>query len=314
MIVVTGSLAYDHILNFPGRFKEHIIPEKIHVISLSFLASEMRKQQGGTAGNIAYSLCLLGESPALFCTAGGKDFSGYGEKLADAGVDLNWVKLIPDSYTATFFGIIDQDDNQIGGFYPGAMEDSVNLSLRDIPSEVVDLVIIAPNEPTAMINFARECRAIGYSYVFDPGQQIPRLSAEELIFAVEGARVFIGNDYEIDLVLQKTGKSIPDILNSCDLVIRTLGRRGSEIFEGDREWQIPAVKAGEVVDPTGAGDAYRAGIIKGLIYQWPVEKMGKVASLSAVYAVEQYGAQVQSYTLDEFCERYKKAFGEVLEI
>lgn len=308
-VLVTGSLAYDHIMDFPGKFSEHILPDKIHILNVSFLVDRLKKQWGGTAGNIAYNLALLDESPMVLAAAG-KDFSTYHKHLTKAGVDLSQVREYQSDFTSTFFVITDQGDNQLAGFYLGVMEKAQKLSIKKVPGKV-SLSIVSPNDPQAMINYTRECRELQIPFIFDPGQQIPRLSGKDIKDCLRGAKVLIGNDYEMELIRRKTGWSNSDILKKVETIISTKGADGSEVLTKNSHLFVPAVKAKKVVDPTGAGDAFRAGIIKGILKNWDWRKSGQVASLAAVYAVEHYGTQEHRYSLSEFTKRYKDNFGQL---
>lgn len=309
-IVVTGSIAFDYIMDFPGYFKDHILPDKVHVLSVSFLVETLRKMRGGTAGNIAYNLALLGERPRVLATVG-QDFGDYRQHLEASGVDTSLIHEVADDYTALAFITTDRADNQITGFYPGAMRRAGELSLARV-AERPELVIVAPNAPEAMVRYPEECRARGVPYVFDPGQALPVLSGEELVACMRGARCVIGNDYEMALVGQKTGYAPEALLELADVVIVTRGEQGSLIYERDARWEIPVAPPRQVVDPTGAGDAYRAGVLRGLRRGEPAPRYGRVASLAATFAVERYGTQEHHYTREEFAARYREAFGEPL--
>jgi adenosine kinase len=307
-IVVTGSVAFDHIMNFPGYFKEHILPDKVHVLNVSFLVDTLKKQRGGTAANIAYNLALVGERPRILATVG-KDFAEYGAWLREQGVDTSAMREVEDEFTASCFITTDRSDNQITGFYIGAMREASKLGLDDAGDEV-ELVIISPNDPLAMQRYPRECRERGIPYVYDPGQQIVRLSGGELLDGLRGARCLIGNDYELAMIEDKTGCGIPQLLALTDTVIITYAEQGSAILTRDGRVEIPAVAARRVVDPTGAGDAYRAGVLRGLLRGESPERYGRVASLAGAYAVEEYGTQGHCYTRAAFAARYQEAFGE----
>jgi adenosine kinase len=305
-IVVTGSVAFDHIMDFPGHFKDHILPDKVHVLSVSFLVDSLKKVPGGCAANISYNLALLGERPTLMATVG-EDFAEYRAWLEERGVDTSATRVIAGDFTASCFITTDKDDNQITGFYTGAMRQAGVLSMKDVPS--IDVAIISPNDPGAMVKYARECRELGVGYVYDPGQQIVRLSGEELLDGISGARCVIGNDYEMALVEERTGKSPEQLLDLAESIIVTLGEQGSYILTRDGRIDIPSAPVRRVLDPTGAGDAFRAGIVRGLVRGEPPEHYGRVAALAAAYEVEEYGPQAHGYTRDEFATRFKEAFG-----
>lgn len=312
IILVSGSLAYDRIMDFPGRFRDHILPEKIHVLSVSFLVKTLRENYGGTAGNIAYNLALLGFKPKVIATAG-RDFTRYQAWLESKNTDLTRVRIIENEPTASAYIFTDQDNNQISGFHPGAMSQANPIDGDSLPGANQSVIgIISAGNVADMDYYAMEYQRLDIPYIFDPAQQIPALSAEQLRQGIKGARVFIGNDYEVDLVLKKTGWSKSDVFTHSEMIITTLGKKGSLIETESRRIDIPAVKPSIVKDPTGAGDAYRAGLIKGLVEQRSLEEIGQLASLSAVYPVEQYGTQNHSYTLNEFNIRYHKSFNRKL--
>jgi adenosine kinase len=310
-IVVTGSVAFDHIMDFPGRFKEHILPDKVHMLSVSFLVDNLKKVRGGCAANIAYNLALLGERPKMVATVG-DDFAEYRAWLEERGVDTSGTRVIEGDFTASCFITTDLDDNQITGFYTGAMKAAGSVSLLDMLA-AGDAVIISPNDPGAMVNYPKECRERGAAWVYDPGQQIVRLSGEDLLDGVSGARCVIGNDYEMAMIQEKTGRDAEALLELSETVVVTRGEQGSTIMTRDGQVDIPAAKARRVLDPTGAGDAYRAGLLRGLVRGNAPEQYGRVAALAAVYAVEEYGTQAHTYTPAEFAQRYRDAFGEDLK-
>lgn len=310
-IVVTGSVAFDHIMDFPGYFKDHILPDKVHILNVSFLVDTLKKLRGGCAANIAYNLALLGERPRVVATVG-EDFEEYRRWLEAHGVDTTMVRVVPGEFTASAFIITDRADNQIAGFYAGAMRLAHSLSLHDIRDRI-EMAIIAPNDPAAMVRYVQECQELRIPYIYDPGQQIVSLTGEQLAAGIRGARCVIGNDYEMALITQKTGYPLEGLLDLAESVIVTFGERGSRILDASGCYEIPAVPAREVVDPTGAGDAYRAGVLLGLVRGESPARYGRIASLAATYAVETYGTQEHTYTLAEFAARFQAAFGETLE-
>lgn len=308
-IVVTGSIAFDHIMDFPGNFKDHILPDKVHMLNVSFLVDTLKKQRGGCAPNIAYNLALLGERPRIVAAAG-VDFGEYRAWLEEQGVDTSGIYVVPNEYTSSCFITNDLKDNQITGFYVGAMREAGSLSLAEYGNGA-SLVIISPNDPAAMTRYPRECRELGIPYVYDPGQQIVRLSGEDLLDGVRGTRCLVGNDYEMAMIAEKTGRQPESFLDLAETVIVTRGEQGSTILDRTHGTvEIPPVAARRVVDPTGAGDAYRAGILRGIARGEHPSRYGRVASLAGVYAVEEYGTQSHTYTKDELAERYAAAFGE----
>lgn len=312
-IVVTGSIAFDYIMSFPGRFKDHILPDKIHMLSVSFLVDSMRKERGGCAPNIAYSLALLGERPTVMGTVG-QDFSDYRAWLERNGVDTSLIREIPDLFTASFFVSTDQDNNQIASFYTGAMARARDLSFRDVGAPKPALAVISPNDPVAMTQYARECKALGIPYMYDPSQQIIRLSADELVESARGAKVLIVNDYELEMFKNKTRLAEEEVQRLAEILIVTCGEDGSVIWADGRRVDVPAVCPATLCEPTGVGDAYRAGIIKGMLRGYSWETTGRIASLAATYVLEQHGTQNHQYTRAEFVARYRQTFGDAPEL
>jgi adenosine kinase len=309
-IIVCGSIAYDNIMDFPGHFKEQILPDKIHALNVSFLVRGLKRVRGGTAPNIAYSLALVGEKPVVVGTAG-KDFSEYREWLEENGVDISEIRIVEEDFTASCFITTDMDNNQITGFYPGAMSRDPEISIKDLKTEGISMAVIAPTEPAAMMKWACECRELGIPYLFDPGMQIPRLTAEELISGTLGARIAIFNNYEYDLMKKKTGLTEEAILEKVDILVETLGGQGANIRTREGKVHIPAARTTNVVDPTGAGDAFRAGLLKGYFEGASIEVMGRYACITGVYAVEHKGATEHKYTVEEFKKRYAENYGEI---
>jgi adenosine kinase len=305
-IVVTGSIAYDYLMSFPGKFTEHFLPEHMNRVSLSFLVDTMDKRRGGCAPNIAYTLALLGERPLLMATAG-EDFGEFRQWLDAAGIDTSLSKQIPGKFCASFFCSTDQDNNQIASFYTGAMADAGQLSFRSVRD--CGYAIIAPNDPGAMVQYAEECRTLGIKFIFDPGQQCARMSGDELREGVTGAAIVIVNDYELELLRQKTGLSETDILVEAGALIVTRGEEGSSILTRGGRVDIAAVAPHRIVDPTGVGDAYRGGLLKGLAVGLPHEVSAQLGSVAAAYALEHLGGLSHSYTWDEFKRRYQEHFG-----
>ncbi len=308
-IVIAGSIAFDYLMSFPGDFMEHIKPGKLNKLSLSFLVDEMRKQYGGCAPNIAFTLALLGERPVVMGTAG-QDFGDYRTWLEVHGVDTSGVRVIPEVFTASFFVSTDRRQNQIASFYTGAMAYARELSFHNLTMPV-DITIISPNDPQAMQKYPAECKALGIPYIYDPSQQIVRLDGAALREGVEGADILIVNDYEYELLKDRTGMREADIRAAVKrAVIVTRGEQGSFIWAGGEEIVVPVVPPQQVLDPTGVGDAYRAGLIKGLALGLPWHICGQIGALAATYVLETHGPQAHSYTLAAFGERYKAVFGE----
>ena len=305
-IVITGSIAFDYLMSFPGRFTEHFLPDHMDRISLSFLVDTMDKRRGGCAPNIAYTLALLGERPLLMATAG-EDFGEYRTWLESAGVDTSLVKQVSGKFTASFFCSTDQHNNQIASFYTGAMADAGELSFRAVRD--CGIAIISPNDPGAMVQYAEECRALGIRYIFDPGQQCARMSGDELRAGAIGATIVICNDYEFELLRQKSGLGEDEILARSEALIVTRGEHGSSVMTRDGRTDVPAVATRRVVDPTGVGDAFRGGLMKGIALGLPYAACAQIGSVAATYALEHLGGQSHAYTWDEFRQRYEEQFG-----
>lgn len=305
-VIVTGSIAFDYLMSFPGKFTEHLLPEHFSRVSLSFLVDSMDKRRGGCAPNIAYTLALLGERPYLMATAG-QDFGDYRRWLDAAGVDTSLVKEIEGKFTASFFCNTDEANNQIASFYTGAMAHAAELSFRTVDRP--DLVIISPNDPAAMVQYSDECRALGIRYMFDPGQQCARMSGDELREGIVGAALVICNDYEFELIRQKTGMSEADILEKSEVLIVTRGEKGSSILERGKQTDVPAVEPTRIADPTGVGDAFRGGFMKGLATGASYTVCAQVGSVAATYALEHLGGSSHAYSHAEFKERYENHFG-----
>lgn len=306
-LIVTGSIAYDYLMSFPGKFTEHFLPEHFSRVSLSFLVDSMDKRRGGCAPNIAYTLALLGERPVLMGAAG-QDFPEYRQWLDAAGVDTSLVAQVPGKFTASFFCSTDEANNQIASFYTGAMAHAAELSFRTAGQ--VDLAIISPNDPAAMMQYAEECRTLSIRYIYDPGQQCARMSGDELRDGLVGAYMVICNDYELELVRQKTGLGEQEILASSRLLIVTKGEAGSTVMEaGGATIDVPAVTPSRIADPTGVGDAYRGGFMKGLARGASYETCARLGSVAATYALEHLGGSSHAYTWDEFRRRYEQHFG-----
>ncbi len=309
-ILVCGSIAYDNIMDFPGLFRDQIIPEKIDAINISFLVNSLKRTRGGTAPNIAYSLSLVGEKPIILGTAG-RDFPEYAQWLNQNGVSTEYVRILDNDYTATCYITTDMSNNQITGFYPGAMSKDAEITLTGIDASKIKMAIIAPTEPSAMVKWVSECAKLSIPYLYDPGMQIPRLSGKELTDGIMGAKIAIFNEYEYDMMIEKTGLSESDILNNVEILIQTLGSKGSILKRRKDSITVNSAKPANVVDPTGAGDAYRAGLLKGYFEGASLEVMGKLASISAVYAVEHKGGTEHKYTINEFYARYRENYGEI---
>jgi adenosine kinase len=309
-IAVTGSIAYDYLMEFPGSFQDSLLAEKAHRLTVSFLVESLQKMQGGVAGNVAYGLALLGERP-LMIGAAGKDFAEYGNRLAHLGVDVTGVTEFKDEYTATCFINTDRANNQLVTFYAGAMARSHELSLEGRELTASDLVVISPTDPEVMMRYVSECASLGVPFVFDPGKQTPRMEGPRILAGLKACKVLVSNDYEFALMAQKTGLSEQALIESAPLTVLTRGELGSSFFvRGKGEVRIPVAPVSEAKDPTGAGDAFLAGLVFGLAHDLPLEVTGRVGSLSGGYAIEQRGCQEHHFTRAAFYQRYHDAFGE----
>jgi len=309
-IVLTGSIAFDYLMTFPGYFKDHILPEHLESISLSFLVDEMVRQPGGVAANIAYTLGLLCEEPRLIATAG-VDFVEYRKVLEDAGVDTSGVMIIPDKFTASFFANTDLSNAQIASFYAGAMADAAKISMKDLNLSSEDLVMISPNAPDAMIKYALECQVLGVPYIFDPSQQIVRLNEEGLTAGIKGAGALFVNSYEFELLQKHTQLSASEILENLDFAVITLGEDGSQVYEkGEITGEVPAFPPLHIQDPTGVGDAYRAGFLKGYVNGFNLVLCAQMGSLAATYCLEEIGTQTHCYLMKDFVTRFRTEFDD----
>lgn len=311
-IVVTGSVGYDFIMGFPGKIADRIMPDKIHTISLSLLADKLHKQFGGTAGNIAYSLKLLGVTPYVQ-TFVGNDFAPYQAFWKKYNIPTTYIRVDPKNASGTYFVVTDQADNQIGAYYKGALIKNTSLHLRGI-HDPFDLVVISANEPKAMVQYTSECIKRKIPYMYDPSFQIGNFSKAELLAGVSHAAIFIGNDYELALTEKRLELSHKKLLSLCPIVITTLGANGSRIETKDTCVAIKPAKAKSIVDPTGAGDAYRSGFLAGYTRGFDLQTCGQMGSIAAVYTVEAYGTQTHRYTKKEFCARYKKNYKNILSL
>jgi adenosine kinase len=305
-IVVTGSIAYDYLMSFPGRFTEHFLPDHLSRVSLSFHVDSMDRRRGGCGPNIAYTLALLGERPRLMATAG-QDFAEYRRWLEAAGIDTSLVREVPGKFTASFFCSTDAEGNQIASFYAGAMANAAELSFRTVGP--CRLAIISPNDPEAMVQYAEECRTLGIPYVWDPGQQCARMSGAQLAEGMVGAHVVICNAYEFELLRQKTGCDRRAILARAGALVVTRGAEGASIYLGADRVDVPAVSPTRVVDPTGVGDAFRGGFLKGMLRGLDYPTCARLGAVAAAYALEHLGGQSHAYTWDEFRARYEQHFG-----
>jgi adenosine kinase len=306
--LITGSVAYDYLMTFPGLFREQILPERLASISLSFLVDSMSKQRGGIAPNIAYTMALLGQRPRVMATVG-EDFSDYRAWLDEKGVDTSLMKVVPGVFTASFFATTDRDSAQIASFYPGAMGFSAMQSLKELDRKP-DIVVVSPSAPDAMMKFPAECRELGIPYLYDPSQQVLRLEGAELARDMEGAHFLFCNDYEFGLISKKTGWSLDQILGHVKILVITRGKDGADLYVGGDAVHIPTVPEEKIVDPTGVGDAFRGGFLTGYSHGFDWKLCGEIGSLAAVYCLEQRGPQSHSYTREQFVKRFREHFDD----
>ena len=308
MIHISGSLAFDRIMTFPGHFEDHILPEKLHFLNVSFPIDRLEEKMGGTAGNIAYTLALLGERSAIYGTVG-KDFSEYAGRLSRMGIDLGGVKVDEGDFTACCYIMTDRSSNQINAFSPSAMKTPA-FPDKTPPVAGGDWGLVAPGNVDDMVNLPAFYREHGIPYIFDPGQQITVLGKEQLISGLTGAYVLIGNDYEIERIEKLTGLNRDALLERVEFLIVTFGGKGSVILhKGARPYDVPAVPLEQISDPTGAGDAYRAGLLKGLHNGMGIAFSARLGTVAASFCVEQYGTQLHNFTPEEFQTRYEASFG-----
>ena len=306
-VLVTGSLAYDFILTYPGKFQDHILPDKLHMINVSFLVDKVKKQRGGVAGNIAYTMSLMGEQARIIAAAG-NDFDGYMKFLNKHNVATESIQLLDDEMTATCFITTDMKHNQFTGFYPGAMSHARELSVTD-NLKGAQYVIVSPDDPEAMKRHCKEAKDAGATLIYDPSFQVLAMDGEFLWEGARGAKALILNDYEFSMFCEKTGKSIEELHEEIEILVVTLGDQGSKILpRGGDEIRVKPVKTEGAVDPTGCGDAYRGGFMTGLVNGCSLQECGQLGSVASVFVVEQYGTQSHSYSSADFCKRYQENY------
>lgn len=306
-ILVSGSLAYDRIMDFPEKFSDHILPDKIHILNVCFLVNGLKEQFGGTAGNISYNLALLGERPLILATAG-KDFDNYGKWLSGLGLPLDGIRCINDEFTAGAYITTDKADNQITGFNAGAMKYPCNYAIDGLEAHNA-LAIIAPGNVDDMTAYSMAYKERSIPYIFDPGQQIPVIKSGLLMEMLSGSKLLISNDYELEMIMRSTGLGKNDLLEKTHAILTTLGERGSVVLTREGETPVPAARASGVLDPTGAGDAFRAGLIKGMIMGKTIVDAARMGAVSSSFSVQCQGTQCHTFTLDEFWARYEANFG-----
>lgn len=309
-IYLIGSLAYDRIMNFPGSFTDSILPDQIHNLNVSFYIDRLEEQFGGNGGNIAYTLSLLGEKSFVVGSAG-KDFERYAQRLEGLGLPLDAIQVLETELTASAYIMTDVNNNQITGFHGAAMMVPSSYDFPDLDPEK-DFALIGPANPDDMNMYPAVFRENGIRYIFDPAQQIPVLTAEQLLTNIHGAYLLVGNDYEIQMIMNKTGKSKEELIDmTARGLVVTYGEQGAVVTEkgADDEKRISAVPVSNVVDPTGAGDAFRAGLLKGLLLEQPLSECIRLGATCAAYCVEARGTQGHDFNLDDFFRRHAAAFG-----
>ncbi|MFW5940317.1 MAG: carbohydrate kinase family protein [Chloroflexota bacterium] len=307
-VVVTGSIAFDYLMFFSGEFAEHLLEEQLRSLSVSFLVDSLRRERGGTAPNIAYTMALLKGQPTVMATAG-EDFGSYREWLEKHGVNTSAIKVIDGEYCASFFANIDEVQNQIGAFYAGAMAHAGELSFAQHAPDA-ELTIISPNEPGAMRGYVEECKALDIPYIYDPSQQTIRLTADDLVEGLDGCYLLTVNEYELSMIADKTGLDQDEILSMAGGLLVTRGKEGSQIFVDGDYFEIPPVAPHEVAEPTGAGDGFRGGLLRGIQLGLPWPICGRMGALAATYVLENMGTQNHRYTPAEFVARYRQNFDD----
>jgi len=305
--LICGSMAYDTIMVFHDKFKNHILPEKVHMLNVSFLVPMIRREFGGCAGNIAYNLNLLGEQANIMATVG-HDFEPYAQWLNNCRISTQYIKTMDNHYTGQAYITTDEDDNQITAFHPGAMNCSHENSVAN--AENISIGIVSPDGKEGMQQHAREFVEQDIPFIFDPGQGIPMFNGEELLELIDLANYATFNDYESELMQERTGLSLEQVAEKLEALIVTMGGKGSKIYTQGKCIEIPSAQAKELNDPTGCGDAYRAGLLYGIINELDWETTGRIASLLGAIKIEQHGTQNHSFTIDTFKERYQQTFGQ----
>ncbi|TFW27823.1 carbohydrate kinase family protein [Massilia arenosa] len=304
--LICGSLAFDKIMQYHGRFGDALLADQLHKVNVSFLVPTLRTEYGGCSANVAYNLKMLGGDPLIMATIG-QDGGDYLKRFEQQGISTRGIKTIPHAYTAQCFVTADQDNNQINAFHPGAMEFAHENNVADMGE--LRVAIVAPDGRGGMLKHARDCAQLGIPLMFDPGQQLPRFNGEELIEFINQATYLACNDYEFEMLMDRTGLTLPEIASRLKALIVTRGEKGSEIYADGQRHEIPSVQAEAVVDPTGCGDAYRAGLLYGITLDldWPTT--GRIASLLGAIKIAHQGGQNHSFTRDEIAQRFEAAFG-----
>lgn len=305
-IYISGSLAYDRIMHFSGKFSDHILPEKLHILNVCFLIDKLEERRGGTAGNIAYNLALLGETPLILSTVG-KDFDRYAEFLEELGLPSDGIRTMPEEFTAGAYITTDQSNNQITGFNPAAMCHPCGYEFP--AAKPTDIAIVSPGNIGDMINLPAKFRTMGMRYIFDPGQQITALSGDQMLSAIQGAHILASNDYELALIMNATKRTKAELLTMCDYIITTMGEEGSLIDNGE-SIKIGTATPKAVKNPTGAGDAYRAGLLYGIMNGKNIVESAQIGATCSSFCIENVGTQEHIFSLEEFWARYNAAFAK----
>ena len=310
-IAVSGSVATDHLMNFPGRFNDSLMADQLHNVSLSFLVDDLQVRRGGVAANICFGMSELGQAPVLVAAVGA-DFAEYRAWLETSGVDCSQVHISRTQHTARFICTTDQEQNQIASFYPGAMSESVDINLTTLMAQVggVDLVLVGPDDPQAMLNHTAACRSAGVPFVADPSQQLPRLDGPQTAELIDGAAFLFNNEYEGQLIEQRTGWSDTEVLAHVGVRVTTLGKRGARITSSDgTDIHVPVAQEKVIKDPTGVGDAFRAGFLTGLAWGVDLQCCGQLGSMLAAHVIETVGTQEFALDRADFIERFAMAYG-----
>lgn len=310
MIIVTGTIAYDYIMDFPAAFSEHILPEQIHNINLSFIVDKFAKRRGGTAGNVSYTLGLL-QTPHILFSVAGKDFDEYKKAFIKLGISLDHVPVDKTNYTATGFAMTDKRENQIWGYYYGAAENNHKLHIKEVAGKN-DLVLIGPAGAKGPVSFIHQCVKDDIPYMFDPGFSLTYISNDDLAFGVQHANYLIGNDYEMNIIKKRVAHAEEIFLQR--IIITTFGENGTIISDHGKEYPVKRADADAVVDPTGAGDAWRAGFLAGIEKGFDLQTCGQIGSVAASFAIEAYGTQEHKYTKKKFEARHRQAYGSLIEL
>lgn len=312
-VILTGSIAIDYLMKFPGLFKDHLLPEHLDKVSLSFLVPELSRRDGGVGANIAYNLAMLGGKAFLFSTAG-QDFPEYAKRLEAVGVDTSSVRIIEDKYTAAFFATTDQNNAQIASFYTGAMANAAELSLKEAPYEQDDFVMISPTDPAAMSLYIEEAMELGLKMLFDPGQQVISVDADLLRRGLETAHGLFVNEYEFELIQKHTGFSAQELLEKPVFSVVTLGENGARVYADGIDILVPAIKNLTIADPTGVGDAFRGGFLRGYLAGLSLKTCAEMGTVIAAACIQEDGTQIHQLSWDEFVREYRKHFDDQGEL